>query len=214
MKPPEGKRGPTPPLEDGLQKARCYLMAYVGVCEDDYQGKITKRPKVILGFLYPEHTFDFYGDGEELPYSKCKTYTFNLGRKANLRKDLEKWRGQKWKEDWPDFDLTKVLGTAVLHNIIHNENGDKFYIDGLIKIKSQSECPPLANDPIMYDIREHDHDVFETLPKWIQDMAMESEDWISTFGKVVKAGEDSGIPDEDCSHDDPVVEEEEDDIPF
>lgn len=213
MKPPTSNTPNFPPLEDGLQKARCYLMAYVGTQEDDFKGNVTMRPKVVIGFLYPEHTFDFKGQGVQEPYSKSITYTFNLGRKANLRKDLETWRGKKWSEDWPDFEIDKVLGAAVMHNIIHNEEGTRFYIDSFIKIKNQDDCPPLEIEPVKYDIREHDEEQFQRLPQWVQQMAKDSPDWIGSDEDTDPPTEEERLNAE-MAYAGSEEEEEDSEIPF
>lgn len=52
-------------------------------------------------------------------------YTVSLNEKANLRKDLEKWRGRKFSADELNgFDLESVIGAPAMLNIVHNE-GDE-----------------------------------------------------------------------------------------
>lgn len=194
-----------PPLEPDIYQARCHMMAYVGTQEDDYQGTVSERPKVVLGFTLPTEVYEFEEGQGEKPYQKSKAYTFSLGRKANLRRDLEKWRGQAWSEDWPDFDIEDVLGTAVRISTVQNEDGSRWYISDFIRAKKQSDCPPLTEAPISYDIRKHDEEAFQRLPKFVQDMAREAPEWHEN---------DSDQPNATPQTEDHQVTEDDDDIPF
>lgn len=50
-----------------------------------------------------------------------KNYTLSLHEKANLRRDLESWRGRKFKEDeLKKFDLEKLIGANCQLSIAHN----------------------------------------------------------------------------------------------
>lgn len=58
-----------------------------------------------------------------------KTYTASLSEKANLRKDLEAWRGRKFTADeLKGFDLEKLLGANCQINVVHNmaDNGNTY----------------------------------------------------------------------------------------
>lgn len=209
MKPPSNRSGTkAPPLETGLHPARCAMMAYIGTQEDDYKGTISSKPKVVLGFEYPEDMHVFNEENGPQPYFKSKTYTFNLGTKANLRKDLEMWRGKKFEGDWPDFDITTVLGTSVQHNILEGEKEGSWYIGGFIKIKNQADCPPLVGEPICYDVREHDQEQFDRLPKWVKEAVEASPEWAELHSDTDEQ------PASKAAANPGTTEEEEDDIPF
>jgi len=203
MKPPPntGTASDVPPLEPDIYPARCHLMAYVGQQEDEWQGQVRLKPKVVLGFTLPttSHTFDEERGPE--PYRKYKQYTYSLARKSHLRHTLEKWRGQAWSEDFPNFDIENVLGTAVRLSTILDETGTKWWISDFIKIARQDDCPALAGPAIAYDVREHNETVFQALPEFIQQMAQKSTEWND---REQTAGSASS----------PAVPEEEDDIPF
>lgn len=62
------------------------------------------------------------------PYMISKRYTLSLNEKANLRKDLEGWRGQKFTEDQlKGFDLEVLRGKQCQLQIIHNEKDGKVF---------------------------------------------------------------------------------------
>ncbi len=65
-------------------------------------------------------------------------YTVSLGKKANLRKELERWRGRQFtSEELTGFDIDSVIGAPAMLNIIHNvsKTSGKTYanIDGIFK---------------------------------------------------------------------------------
>jgi hypothetical protein len=54
-----------------------------------------------------------------------KRYTLSLHEKANLRRELETWRGKKFTaEEGEGFDLEKLLGANCQLQVIHNEKDD------------------------------------------------------------------------------------------
>ena len=54
----------------------------------------------------------------------AKEYTVSLNEKANLRKDLESWRGKEIQPtELEGFDMTNLLGVQCTLQIMHNDNG-------------------------------------------------------------------------------------------
>lgn len=195
-----------PPMPTGRIKARCHFMASVGRQAVDWQGEKKLQPKVVIGFMFPEHTHTFNDDAGPEPYYKSKTYTFSMHPKSALRRDLTAWRGKAFSDaEANSFDIATVLGTALEINIIEGDKEDARWIDSLMKIGNQADCPPLPNAPIEYSIDAHNADDFAQLPKWVQEMAMASIDWkapgaapsepVATGGNIDPMAEDaSDIP--------------------
>ena len=62
------------------------------------------------------------------PYMVSKQYTASLHEKANLRHDLESWRGRAFtKEELKAFDLENVLGANCQLLVVHNVKESKTY---------------------------------------------------------------------------------------
>lgn len=102
-------------------------------------------------------------------YAAYKRYTLSLNEKANLRKDLESWRGKPFTRDEEmGFDVEKLIGANCLVNIQHRTKGDKTYanvvsvmplIKGMPKIERRdyvrheaatehaTEEPPVEDEP-------------------------------------------------------------------
>lgn len=80
-------------------------------------------------------------------YLVYKRYTLSLNEKANLRKDLESWRGRAFSRDEEmGFDVEKLIGGNCLVNITHRTVADKTYanvISVMPLIKGMPKIAPL-----------------------------------------------------------------------
>ncbi len=103
-----GEYEPTPP---GLQHAVCAFVEDCGY-EPDMKGAKMQHKVVVLWELK-----EVMKDGR--PFMISKTYTLSLGEKANLRKDLESWRGKVFTdEELKGFDLEKLKGANCTLNVV------------------------------------------------------------------------------------------------
>lgn len=72
-----------------------------------------------------------------------------------------------------DGDVTKAIGMPLNIAIVNNAKGDKVYDNvgavNTMRPKDAEKCAPLKNDPKVFDLDAPDMDVFNKLPKWIQD---------------------------------------------
>lgn len=100
------------PAPEGLHQAVCVDVEDLGVVD--------------WGFG-DQHKVSIYWQTEQMnpdidkPFLVRKAYTLSLNEKANLRKDLETWRGRKFnREELEGFDLEKLLGVNCQIQIIHN----------------------------------------------------------------------------------------------
>lgn len=56
------------------------------------------------------------------PFQVTKRYTASLHEKANLRKELESWRGRAFtEEELQSFDLEKLIGVNCQLQVVHNK---------------------------------------------------------------------------------------------
>lgn len=72
------------------------------------------------------------------PFLVSKPYTLSLNEKANLRKDLESWRGRAFTEDESDgFDVEAVIGKNCLLNVQQKVSGENTYANviGVMPLK-------------------------------------------------------------------------------
>jgi hypothetical protein len=99
----------------------------LGMKADSYQGGEEHLvPKVALVFQTAETNAE---TGKR--YHVHKEYTVSMGKKSNLRKDLETWRGREYSDDEAKrgVDLASLVGANALLNMVHkvsNQSGKPF----------------------------------------------------------------------------------------
>src|SRR3990167_4553744 len=89
-----------------------------------------------------------------------KWYTLSLHEKANLRKDLECWRGRKFTDEESDgFDLEKLLGANCQLQVIHNITDEgKVYDNVQAIVPHNAKVPKIAAlDYVRQKDRARDH---------------------------------------------------------
>ena len=107
-----GKAGNFVPCPEGTQQAVCCDVVDKGLMETPWGQK---------------HKIDVVWQSAELmpndkPFLVSKRYTLSLSDKANLRHDLESWRGRPFSEDELDgFDVEKLIGVNALVNVVHKK---------------------------------------------------------------------------------------------
>lgn len=177
----------------GSHIARCYSIADVGTHEDVYQGKPRSRRTVRISWEIPGETFE--KDGKVQPLSIHRSYTFSLGEKAALRKDLENWRGRPFSaEELKAFDLSKLLGQPAMLSVIHKTEDGKTYanVSGVSKPPKGLECPPQVNPSFEYSVAAHDQAAFDKLPDFMKDLIRKSKEYLDSLKAA--AGPDTAAP--------------------
>jgi hypothetical protein len=110
------------PAPAGVHQGVCVDVVDLGILDVTWQGQSKKQHKINVAWQIAE----LREDGK--PFLVFKRYTLSLSEKANLRKDLESWRGRAFtREEEMGFDVESVIGANCLLNIQHNESGGKTY---------------------------------------------------------------------------------------
>lgn len=192
------------PIPEGMQHGICYGLYDLGTQRTEFQGTPKKIHQVLLVWELPEIRIDLERDGgetENLPRSISKRYTLSLHKKANLRKELESWRGKTFTElELEGFNLQKLLGVNCTLQIMHNKKEDRTYsnISNVLPLLSHPQKQP--ENPIRFFSFEDHTNIPEGTPDWISDIIKNAEEW----GAGTALNED--IPYSDTPPDD--------DIPF
>lgn len=70
-------------------------------------------------------------------------------------------------------DFSKLVDTPVNVTLVHNKSGEKTYVNiasiAAMRVRDADKCPPLKNDPKVFDLDEPDMEIFGSLPEWIQE---------------------------------------------
>lgn len=114
----------TEPIPVGMHQAVCAMVCDIGTHKGEYQGKQTIRHQaVVIWELDEKKTLGAFA-GERFQASKF--YTLSLDEKANLRKDLQSWRGKTFTPDeLKGFDIEKLVGANCFINVIHKDGKAK-----------------------------------------------------------------------------------------
>jgi hypothetical protein len=158
-------------IPEGTHLAICYLVVDAGTQVNSY-GKL--QQKVIVGWEVPAERMD---NGK--PYVITQRYTASLNSKAALRRDLESWRGRAFtEEELEGFSLSHIIGKGCMLSVVHEESNGKTYanIKTVMGLPKGTTTGNPENKIVYFDMDEFDHDVFNELPSWMQDLINKSQE--------------------------------------
>lgn len=169
------------PPPAGTHYARCCAVIDLGTQPDERYGP---RPKVMLMWELPHERvkFDENGQEKERPQMITKEYTASLGKKADLRKHLDAWRGKPFTEDeLKGFELGNVLNVPCLLTVMHEAKdggGIRAKIASVSGVPKGTAVPELYHKPLSFDLIDgRESDNFKTLPEWIQEKLGKCAEW-------------------------------------
>ncbi len=157
-------------LDAGSHAAVCTQIIGIGPQETPWGDK----EKVKVRFEVPSERVEWEKDGvkHDGPMVIWATYTASLSEKANLRQDLESWRGRAFtKDELAGFEMDALLEVPCMLSVVHRESNGKTYanianISGLPKGMS---APKAEGDIVSFDPRLHSQEAFNALPEWLQE---------------------------------------------
>lgn len=207
----EEKGGIFEACPSGMHLSRCYRIVDLGTQKSEYLGQVKYLHKIMLGWEI--HTTK--DDGTPLrmrdgrPFAMFKNYTLSWSEKANLRLDLQSWRGKPFtQEEMRRFDLETILGAWCLLNVIERPGKDgKTYVNidtvtPVPQMMKKSGLPEGVNSIEMFNLETPNMEMFESFSDKLKEKIMASPEWTKIQGKKP---ETSGIV---------STVEEDDDIPF
>jgi hypothetical protein len=196
----------------GTHLARLYRIIDLGTQMREFEGKVNMSRKA--KFFFELHGEDVYNkplltaDGK--PLIQSREYTVSLNEKANLRRDLEAWRGKAFSEDeLKGFDISNILGHFCMVNISHRQKGDMTYADlkgvsAVPSIYKKQGLPEGINTTMIFNLDKFDETMFDSLSENIKETIRKSPEYRSI-------GEQSKTYQEASSG---SVAHMEDDVPF
>ena len=173
----------------GNYQGVCYQVLDLGTHHVDFnwEGKhvVGDYHKVQVTWEIPSERIEIVRDDQplDLPRVISKEYNLTLGKKANLRKDLESWRGCSFTtKELDGFNLIQVLKANAQINILHNDKG---YANVAAVTPLMKGMPKLeAENPIVsFSIENDGFDNLPELPEWIENKIKESLEYQEYCGK-------------------------------
>lgn len=162
------------PVPEGTHLAVCNMVVDLGLQETTYMGQTTTKEQVFIRWELPSERIEWTdkeGQKREGPMSIGKIYTKSLSEKANLRKDLEQWRGKAFTPAELDgFDLFKILGVGCQVSVTHREKDGRTYanVTGVVGWPKGMKMPEKPeNELLRYSPDEPGQR--DLLPDWLRD---------------------------------------------
>lgn len=165
------------PLEPGSYAAVCYGLIDYG---DQYSERWNKwQSKIRIMWEIPGEKITI--DGEERSRVVSKEYTNSLSDKANLRSDLQSWRGREFtQEELAAFDLRNIVGVPCMLSIIHTTGKDgRTYIEvnGVMKLPKGFTIEKPTLEHVVFDVDTSPLEMVEQFPDWIQSKIKSSRNY-------------------------------------
>ena len=190
----------------GMHLARCYRIIDLGTQKTEYMGQTKYLHKIMLGWELHGNRDNGsplkMNDGR--PFAIFKNYTLSWSEKANLRLDLQSWRGKPFtNEEMRRFDLETVLGAWCMVNVIERAgtNGKTYAnVSGVTPVPAiikQNGLPQAVNKNEMFNLTEPDWAMFETFSDHLKAKISASPEFAKVKGGVSEAPATGGYADED-----------------
>jgi hypothetical protein len=188
--------------------ARCYSMIHIGTITEEIMGERKTLNKCRITWELPGELRTFDQEKGEQPMVISKEYTLSMHEKANLRRDLESWRGKAFTDDQAaKFDITKLLGVPCMLNIIHKvtKSGNDFAtISNISSLPKGLVCPAQVNPSFEFNFEDKfDEFQLEDFPDFIKDKIKASAEYLKLKSAPI-----------DLSTDENGGTDEGDDLPF
>ena len=177
-----------PPV--GTHPARCIKLIDIGTQKGEYQGKANFKRQVIIGWELPTELMT-EGDHKGKPFTVAKFYTASLGEKANLRKDLQNWRGREFTAaELEGFESKTILGAPCMLSLTENDK-KKVRVTGVMALPKamKATLPAQINPSVFFSLEPGEFTVegFEALSEGIKKMVMLSPEYATAINPK-KAG--------------------------
>lgn len=193
------------PIETGPHQAICIRYYDLGTCYMEMFDKSAR--KVMIMWEIPDSRIEI--EGKDLPRTISREYTLSLSKKANLRTDLESWRGKTFSDtELEGFNLDKILGTNCMLNIIHKVTAKGTYanVAGVMPLMKNMKKRQPENPLVSFSFDNAEIQIPKGTPQWIEDKIKGSNEW-----DVLMKGEN---PNQEPDIEEPPVQEDDSDISF
>lgn len=171
------------PIPEGSYIAICIRVIDLGTQVTTYKGADKTQKKVLIVWEVPEVQVEY--DGVMRPALIMSRYTASLSDKANLRRDLESWRGKRFTdEELKGFDLKVLVGHACQIQVLHSEDGAYANVRAIMAMPKGMDKPVPEHPTIHFslDAGEYSQGIFESLSEKLQAQIKLSPEWKALNG--------------------------------
>lgn len=186
------------PAPEGLHPAVCIGVYDLGTHFDERWSKT--NPLIMIHWELP----DTMGGDKKTPMTVQRRYTRSLHKKANLRHDLQSWRGRAFTDDELErFDILKVLGTPCQLQVQHtNVNGTVYAnVMNVVPFPKGLTVPKPVHALLSFSFEDAQNGEAPPIPagapSWVRDLIQKSNEWRGvTEAHGQDDGQDSSEPDD------------------
>lgn len=175
---PEEKQFELAPADTHI--ATCYRIIDLGTQQFEWEGKVSRTHQIIISWELAA----MMEDGK--PFTMHKYYNYSFNEKANLRKDLESWRGLPFSEaEMKKFKLCHLFKVPCLMGVVHENKGGKTRAkaSSIVKLPKGMPAPALINPTVDFDLGEFDQAIYDSLPDGIKEKIALSPEYQEIKGK-------------------------------
>lgn len=155
------------PLPAGSHIARCIAVVSLGTQPSDLY---PAAYKVLITWEVPDEPVLI--NNERVPMTISKEYTLSLGKKANLRKDLEGWRGREFTAaELQGVAVEKVLDQVCMLSVVHKQSSKGSTYAAITSISRPPkgiQCGARYHELVHYEIEQGKDDTYRKLPEFIR----------------------------------------------
>lgn len=152
---PEGGNFTPPPA--GNHIAICYRLIDLGTQLVEWKGTKKTQRKILISWELPD---ELMPEGEHMgqPFTIGRRYTWSMSEKANLRHDLESWRGKAFtEEDFAGptrFNAKNIIGKPCMLSVVHETKDTTTYanIKSVAAIPRGLPVPAPINPPVYFSL--------------------------------------------------------------
>lgn len=158
---PDGGNFTPPPA--GNHIAICYRLIDLGTQMVEWKGAQKLQRKVLISWELPNELMT-EGDYAGQPFTIGRRYTWSMSEKANLRHDLESWRGRAFTDDdftGPNrFNAKNIIGKPCMLSIVHETRDGNTYanIKSVAAMPKGMQAPAPINGPVYFTLEREGFD--------------------------------------------------------
>jgi len=178
-------------IPTGVHKARCYMLLDLGTRQEEWNGEISHKEKVLVSWELPERLKE-----NNEPETISKWYTKSTYEGANIVKDLVSWRGKPFTEaEQKKFVLDNIVGKPCLINVTHQKTG-KAKVSAVMGIPSGTKIAEQMMTTMLFDLKEYQNgntEKFNALPEWCRKEILKCEE----LQNIEEDSHEANVPDDD-----------------
>lgn len=200
-----------PKLEAGVYTAYSSMLVDLGVQRSEKFNKDTRKFRIIWTIKDEEVEIN----GEKFPRTISKEYSFSIGDKSTLKKDLQAWRGQPFtEEELQGFDLKNVLNKACQLQIIVEERDGKSFnnIAGIMALPKGTKVEVPVSDKIFDTENPDTWHYYEDVPNFMRERIKNSINKLPELDQFIEDFENAQK--EQPEQTDDLLPSSDDDLPF